>query len=207
VQTELLLIGDLSARYIAQRKGPNMTLITRRAVVASGGLLTATIARPRASHAAELPDLSEVLVPVDPPRDPPEGVFVDADGGEHTLASFKGHGMVINFWATWCQPCIAEMPSLATLARELAPHDIAVLPLSSDRGGASLVSTWYQTHGVTGLPVLLDPRGTLSHAWGGQGIPTTHIIARNGKEMARMEGAADWSSAATIALIRRLVES
>ena len=181
-----------------------MALITRRVVLAAGGTLAATFA-PRKPYASELPDLAEVLVPVEPPQTPPAGVFVDADGGEHTLASFLGHGMVINFWATWCQPCIAEMPSLAKLSQALAPHDIAVLPLSSDRGGAKVVTAWFEQHDVTGLPILLDPRGALSHAWGGQGIPTTHIIDRDGKERARMEGAADWSSAATVALIQRLV--
>jgi thiol-disulfide isomerase/thioredoxin len=182
-----------------------MALLTRRTVLAGAGTLTAGAAL-RKSYAAELPDLAEVLVPVNPPQSPPAGVFVDADGGEHTLGSFLGHGMVINFWATWCQPCIAEIPSLAVLAKALAPHDIAVLPLSSDRGGASVVAAWLKQHDVTGLPVLLDPHGALGSAWGGRGIPTTHIIARDGKERARMEGAADWSSAATIALIQKLVE-
>jgi thiol-disulfide isomerase/thioredoxin len=180
-----------------------MALITRRSVLAVGGTLAAILA-PRKPYAGELPDLAEVLVPVNPPKTPPEGVFVDADGGEHTLASFLGHGMVINFWATWCEPCIAEMPSLMTLSKALAPHDIAVLPLSSDRGGAKVVSAWFESHNVSGLPILLDPRGALSSAWGGTGIPTTHIIGRDGKERARMEGAADWSSAATIALIEKL---
>jgi len=183
-----------------------MALMRRRAVLAVGGTLIASVP-PRKLHAAGLPDLAEVLVPVNPPQAPPDGVFVDADGGEHTLASFRGHGMVINFWATWCQPCIAEIPSLAELSRVLAPHDIAVLPLSSDRGGASVVAAWFRQHDVTGLPVLLDPRGALGSAWGGRGIPTTHIIARDGKERARLEGAADWSSAATVALIQKLVES
>jgi thiol-disulfide isomerase/thioredoxin len=183
-----------------------MALMTRRAVVAVGGTLIASAAA-RKPYAAELPDLAEVLVPVNPPQSPPDGVFVDADGAEHTLASFRGHGMVINFWATWCQPCIAEIPSLAALERALAPHDIAVLPLSSDRGGASAVAAWFRQHDVTGLPVLLDPRGALGSAWGGRGIPTTHIVARDGKERARLEGAADWSSAATVALIQKLVES
>ena len=120
-----------------------MALITRRAVLAAGGTLAATLA-PRKPYARELPDLAEVLVPVDPPQAPPDGVFLDADGGEHTIASFLGHGMVINFWATWCQPCIAEIPSLAALSQALAPHDIAVLPLSSDRGGAKVVSAWFE---------------------------------------------------------------
>jgi thiol-disulfide isomerase/thioredoxin len=183
-----------------------MALTTRRAVLATGATLAATLAA-RKPFARELPDLAEVLVPIDPPRPPPDGVFVDTGGDEHTIASFLGRGMVINFWATWCQPCIAEMPSLAALSQALAPHDIAVLPLSSDRGGAKIVAAWVEEHKVTGLPILLDPRGALGHAWGGQGIPTTHIIARDGKERARLEGAADWSTPATIELIRRLVEA
>jgi thiol-disulfide isomerase/thioredoxin len=181
-----------------------MALITRRAVLAAGGTLAATLA-PRKPHARELPDLAEVLMPINPPQTPPDGVFVDVDGGRHTIASFLGHGMVINFWATWCQPCIAEIPSLAALSKALAPHDIAVLPLSSDRGGANAVAAWFKDHDVTGLPILLDPRGALSDAWGDKGIPTTHIIARDGKEQARLEGAADWSSPAAIALIEKLV--
>ena len=182
-----------------------MVLITRRGVLAAGGLAAASLA-PRGLYAHDLPELSEVLVPVDPPRTPPDGVFLDADEGEHTIASFLGHGMVINFWATWCQPCIAEMPSLVTLSKALAPHNIAVLPLSSDRGGVGVVHSWYEAHDISGLPILLDPHGALGHAWGGMGIPTTHVIARDGKERARLEGAADWSSDVTVALIRRLVE-
>jgi len=182
-----------------------MTLIVRRMVLAAAGTVAASLA-PRKSRAGDLPDLSEVLVPVDPPRPPPEGVFLDSSGEPHTLASFRGHGMVINMWATWCQPCIAEMPSLAVLSKALAPHDIAVLPLSSDRGGAAVVSAWFEHHNITGLPILLDPRGALASAWGGQGIPTTHVIARDGMERARLTGAADWSTPGTIALIRRLVE-
>jgi thiol-disulfide isomerase/thioredoxin len=183
-----------------------MALITRRMVLAAGGTVAATLA-PRKPYARELPDLAEVLIPVVPPQAPPEGVFLDANGGEHTIASFLGRGMVVNFWATWCQPCVAEIPSLAALSRALAPHDIAVLSLSSDRGGAKVVSSWFEEHNVTGLPILLDPRGALSSAWGGKGIPTTHIIARDGKERARLEGAADWSSAATMALIQKLVDA
>lgn len=181
-----------------------MALMTRRTVLAAGGTLATTLV-PRKPYAAELPDLAEVLLPVDPAQTPPDGAFVDADGGEHTIASFLGHGMVINFWATWCQPCVAEIPSLAALSRVLAPHDIAVLPLSSDRGGAKVVHAWFEQHDVTGLPILLDPGGALSGSWGGKGIPTTHIIGRDGKEHARLEGAADWSTPATIALIQRLV--
>ena len=181
-----------------------MALTTRRAFLSAGATLTAALAPRKSWSGAGLPDLAEVLVPVDPPQAPPDGVFLDADGGEHRLAEFRGKGMIVNFWATWCQPCVAEMPSLAALSRALAPHDIAVLTLSSDRGGAGVVNAWYEARGITGLPVLLDPRGALSRAWGGKGIPTTHVIAQDGMERGRMEGAADWSTPGAIALLRRL---
>jgi len=182
-----------------------MALIRRRSMLAAGATLMAAGA-PRKPFARELPDLAEVLVPVTPPKDPPDGVFQDANGAEHRLSEFRGHGMVINFWATWCQPCIAEIPSLAALAKALAPHDIAVLPLSTDRGGAKAVTSWFAGHDVTGLPVLIDPHGALAEAWGTNGIPTTHIIGRDGKERARMDGAADWSTDMAIALIRKVIE-
>ena len=181
-----------------------MALITRRMSLASGATLLAA-GLPRKPFARELPGVVEVLIPVNPPKPPPEGVFLDAMGEEHRLAEFKGHGMVINFWATWCQPCVAEMPSLAALSKALAPFDIAVLPLSSDRGGAKVVEAWFAAHEVSGLPVLTDPKGVLARAWGGDGIPATHVIARDGTERASLEGAADWSSEAAVALIRKIV--
>ncbi len=84
------------------------------------------------------------------------------DGATHHLSEFKGRGMVVNMWATWCAPCVAEMPSLEALSKALAPQDIAVLPLSSDRGGAERLQAWYQAHGITALPVLLDPKGAMA---------------------------------------------
>jgi thiol-disulfide isomerase/thioredoxin len=171
---------------------------------AAAGTLAATLL-PRKPLAATLAPLTEGLDPVSPPENPPDGVFVTQDGTSHTLAEFKGRGMVVNMWATWCAPCVAEMPSLEALSKALAPSDIAVLPLSSDRGGGDVVQTWYQAHGISGLPVLLDPKGALARAFNARGIPTTVIINTAGKVVARLEGAADWSAPDAQTLIRKLV--
>src|SRR5271166_266216 len=181
-----------------------MGLITRRRLLAAAGTL-ATGLNPRKPHAEELHDLAAALVPTDPPVSAPDIAFIAADGSEHHLSDFLGHGMVINLWATWCAPCVEEMPSLSVLSRTLAPDDIAVLPLSSDRGGAAVVEAFYRQHEIAGLPVLLDPKGAASHAWHAHGIPTSFIIDKRGRERARLEGAADWSTPAAARTVRKLI--
>jgi thiol-disulfide isomerase/thioredoxin len=180
-------------------------MIPRRfALAAAAGTLAAT-ALPRKPRADTLAPLSEGLDLISPPTDPPDAAFSMQDGSTHHLSEFKGRGMVVNMWATWCAPCVAEMPALEALSKALAPHDIAVLPLSSDRGGANAVQSWYQAHNITALPVLLDPKGAMARAFNARGIPTTVIIDTAGKVVARLEGAADWSAPAAQALIEKLV--
>jgi thiol-disulfide isomerase/thioredoxin len=179
-------------------------MILRRTIIAAGATLAAALIA-RKPHAEELDDLAKALEPVSPPVAAPDVSFVAADGSEHRLSEFMGHGMVVNLWATWCAPCIEELPSLAALSKTLAPDDIAVLPLSSDRGGATAVAAYFQQHGISGLPVLLDPHSTAAHTWHVRGIPTSFVIDKKGREVARLEGSADWSTPAAAALVRKLV--
>lgn len=183
-----------------------MPLITRRTLLAAGGTLAAgaAVCQSTKSVADELLDTS-ALKPTEPPVTPPDVSFTDAAGKQHHLNEFRGHGMVINLWATWCMPCVAEMPSLDALSRTLAPDDIAVMPLSSDHGGVAAVQAFYREHGIRNLPILLDPDSAAAHALKLRGIPTTLIIDRQGREVARLEGSADWSTGAAAATVRKFV--
>ncbi len=184
-----------------------MRLIGRRSILAAGGTLAVATwpRKPRAQEA--LKDLTAALQRLRTPTPPPDIVFVDARGVKHRLSDLRGHGAVINLWATWCAPCVAEMPSLAALSKGVAPDNVLVLPLSSDHGGAAAVVAFFRQHGITGLPVLLDPDGDAERAFNVPGIPTSFIIDKFGMVQARMEGSADWSTPAAVALVSKLAGS
>jgi thiol-disulfide isomerase/thioredoxin len=190
---------------IGHEAGSSMRRTGRRTALAVAAGTLAAAALPIKSQAQKLQPVAGGIQRVSPPAAPPDLPFVAQDGSEHRLSEFKGKGMVVNMWATWCAPCVAEMPSLQALAKALAPQDIAVLPLSSDRGGAEAVAEWYRDHGITALPVLLDPKGAIAQAVKARGIPTTLIIDTSNLIVARLEGGADWSSPEAEALIRKLV--
>jgi thiol-disulfide isomerase/thioredoxin len=195
-----------------------MQITTRRAVLAAtataaaGTLAAASLWRKPAPHiftlaqaqTAELQPLAGVE-PAAKPIAPADIPFLDGDGTPHHLAEFAGKGLVLNLWATWCVPCVAEMPALAAMAQAVAGERIAVLPLSSDRGGAQVVRKFYAQHDIQALQVWLDPKGEAARGWGARGLPTTLILDRQGREVARLEGAVDWSGAASLAELRRLV--
>ena len=139
------------------------------------------------------------------PRPPPEFSFTDAEGTEHRIGEFAGRGVLINLWATWCAPCVAEMPALDRAQVALAAEGISILALSSDRGGRGQVEPFYRDKGIRSLGLWLDPRGAAGRAFGVRGLPTTIVIDRLGRERARLEGAAEWDTPAMLAAVRRLV--
>ena len=180
-----------------------MTPFKRRALLAAAVTLPAA-ALPRKPAAAQDGLHGLERLQAGEPVAVPDFRFTGADGAEHTLAEYAGRGVVLNFWATWCVPCVAEMAALDGLARQ-APDGVVVLALSSDRGGAPVVQRFYAERGIRTLPVSLDLRGAAARALGARGIPTTVLIDRAGQERARVEGAADWAAPASIAAIRRVM--
>src|SRR4051812_35981767 len=111
-------VGD-----VGHEEGIRCMTIHRRSILAAAAGTLAATAWPRKPVAETLPPLAEGLKRLNPPADVPDEVFLTRDGASHHLSEFKGRGMVVNLWATWCAPCVAEMPSLEILSKALAPQD------------------------------------------------------------------------------------
>jgi len=176
---------------------------TRRTLLAAGGIVIAATARGKFSKAwaqdAGAPQIEmrplSAIIPSKPPTELPATVFRTLDGAPAPLAAYKGRIVVLNFWATWCVPCVAELPELDRLA---ASGDVAVLAVSADRTGATVVRPFAAAHAITHLTLLLDPGSESVHALGVASFPTTLIIGKDGRLHGTLEGPAAWSSAGSM---------
>ena len=145
------------------------------------------------------------FTPIDPPRPASDLAFEDGAGRRLTLADFRGRVVLLNFWATWCGPCVVEMPSLDRLQARLGGADFTVVALSQDRGGAEVVAPFYRRLGLAGLGVYLDPLNRVARAFAVQGLPTTIILDRQGRAVGALEGPAEWDSPEAMALVERFM--
>lgn len=132
----------------------------------------------------------------------PDVPFETSAGSPATLADYRGQVVLLNFWATWCPPCIREMPSLLRAKEILAPEGLTVIAMSEDRGGRAKVEPFYAANGLAALGFALDRQGALARAFKLHGMPTTILIDRQGRELGRLEGAVDWADPAILALLR-----
>lgn len=132
----------------------------------------------------------------------PETPFLVDDQEERTFADFAGTALVVNLWATWCAPCVTEMPALNRLNAAVADDGIAVLPLSADREGARVVKAFYGANGIDALPVMVDRMGKVARTLGVPGLPTTVLYDRTGQEVGRVIGIAEWDTPEAIAFLR-----
>jgi thiol-disulfide isomerase/thioredoxin len=178
-----------------------MALIGRRGAVLAGVSLLAGVGARKcaAQSATDFKPLSAIVKQA--PAALPALSFTPLDGGAQVgLAAFLGKPVVLNFWATWCAPCVAELPELDQLA---AGGAVTVVAVSADRGGAARVAPFLAKHPLKHVVVLLDPGSDAVHAVQVAGFPTTLILDAQGRLRGRLEGPAAWGSGA--AAVRALV--
>ncbi len=139
------------------------------------------------------------------PLDLPAFTFIDADGKPKSLADFTGKIVLLNVWATWCLPCREEMPALDALDTKLGGEDFQVVAVNIDKGGPDKAAAFLKDTGATHLALYTDPTGKLFSTLKTVGMPTTLIIDRNGKEIARLVGPADWASPEALTVIEAAI--
>jgi thiol-disulfide isomerase/thioredoxin len=159
-----------------------------------------------AATAAEDHTLGE-FIPATPPQPAPQVGFTDVDGKPASLADFKGMPVVVNLWATWCQPCLKEMPSLDRLQSQLAGR-LIVAAVSEDRAKPpGRVGEFVAGMGLRKLKIYLDPKGEVAHAFHVPGLPTTIIIDPGGQVVGRVEGSAEWDGPKMRAVLEPFLKS
>lgn len=148
----------------------------------------------------------EKLALIEPPLPVPDATFFAEDGSEVVLADWDGQVLLLNFWATWCAPCREEMPTLAALEESLGGDDFRVLTIATGRNDAPAVEEFLTSVDADNLPRLADPRQQLARAMGVLGLPMTILVDRQGQEVARLIGGADWNSDSARAIVQALID-
>lgn len=139
---------------------------------------------------------------VDPPRALPAVTFASGDDKPLTLSDYKGKVVLVNFWATWCAPCVSEMPSLDQLQKKMGKDKFVILPLSLDGPTRAKVAPFYQDKKLGELGIYFDKGRAAMQALGISVLPTSILIDADGRELGRIEGEADWSAPEALALMK-----
>lgn len=169
----------------------------------------AMLANPAMADMSAIADLREgdmrKLMFHDAPEATSDVAFLREDGSEMTLADLQGKITVLNFWATWCAPCRAEMPGLSALESSLGGDDFQVITIATGRNPRPAMERFFTEIEVDNLPLHADPKQALARSMGVLGLPITVILDRDGMEIARLQGDAHWDSESAMAIVSALI--
>ncbi len=136
----------------------------------------------------------------------PEFSLPAVDGKPISLSGYRGKVVMVHFWATWCPPCVEEMPTLDALYRSLQGKDFEILAVSVDERGVDAVVPFLSKNRL-GLPALLDPQRSIASLYGTYKFPETYLVDREGVVRHKVIGARDWSVPANVNILQDLIEN
>ena len=132
------------------------------------------------------------------PNPVPHITFAGGDRAIHNLEELRGRYVLLNLWATWCAPCVRELPALGRLQAAVTKRQLVIVPVNVGRGTAAETAAFLKIN-KAGLPVYLDTKNAFLHAFGAYGLPLTVLIDPKGREIARASGAVHWDAKESIA--------
>ncbi len=135
----------------------------------------------------------------DGPREAPPYSLPDREGVAHSLADLSGRPVLLNFWASWCPPCLDEMPSLQKLAKDLEGTDLAIVAVTLDESWDDATGAMEKTGFGEGILVLADPKREVALAFGTEKVPETYLIDRQGRIVHQFIGPRDWREPTLVA--------
>ncbi len=140
------------------------------------------------------------------PREATPLVFYDSGDKPRGLEEFKGSVVLLNFWATWCVPCVVEMPALNTLSKELAPKGLKIIAVSEDYSGVTTVQQFYTKWKLEHLEVFMDKQSAGLRNWKVKGLPTSYLLNREGRVIAEIQGSREWDKEKMRKELREMLE-
>ncbi|MFP4610778.1 MAG: TlpA family protein disulfide reductase [Thiohalophilus sp.] len=149
-----------------------------------------------AVQAAQRPHL------IEDPKPAPAFTLKDMDGETHDLKDYRGHVVVVNFWATWCPPCREEMPSMERAWEQLQEHDIAMLAINVGED-EDTIFTFTADYPVS-FPILQDRDSAVINEWPVKGLPTTFVLDKQGRIVSRVIGGREWDAPELIDMLIEL---
>lgn len=176
-----------------------------RSLIMISLVASAVLGESRVATATSGPPIEGAMIKFvasDPPIPVPDTPFIGARDETIKLADHAGRLVLLNFWATWCAPCIRELPSLEALATSIQDERFMVQLVSIDRGGAKVHGPFLEKLGISAITSASDPRAALLRALKGPGIPITVLINPKGMIVGRLIGDAEWNSPEAKALIQ-----
>lgn len=173
--------------------------------IGAGGIWYWRISAQPAPGAVAAAALPEGFKPVEPPLQMGGFAFQDADGNSVRLADFKGRPVLLNIWAKWCAPCLAEMPKLNQLQAEAAPGTLAVVAVAVDEPDPDKVRNFLANRRWDALKPYLDPKNVFAKALDIKSIPISLLIDKDGFALVRVDSPVDWYSDEAIRLLKQTI--
>ena len=145
------------------------------------------------SYSLEQPNIKNIVINKDP-KSYDDIIFKDFNNKDVNLENFKNKLIILNFWATWCKPCLEEMPSLDILQSKKKLNNLKIFPINIGQENILKAEKFYKELNIKNLNIYFDPTVTLAKKFSLRGIPTTILINKQGKEFARILGEVDFEN-------------